>query len=64
LNPILSPLCAFPTLPLADLAPFTGEDGRPIYVAADGFVFLIDGSGIQFYGPGCGYSIFAGRYVT
>lgn len=49
----------------ADLAPFKGEDGKPIYVAADGLVFDMSSAagGREFYGPGAGYSAFAGRCV-
>jgi hypothetical protein len=51
--------------PTAELAPFTGEGGRPIYVAADGVVFNMSSheGGPAFYGPGGGYNVFAGRCV-
>lgn len=51
---------------VASLAPFTGEGGRPIYVAADGVVFNMSSheGGPGFYGPGGGYHGFAGRDAT
>lgn len=50
----------------ADLAPFKGEGGGSIYLAADGLVFDVSSNemGRSFYGPGGGYSGFAGRCVS
>jgi membrane-associated progesterone receptor component len=49
-----------------ELKPFTGAGGRAIYVAADGVVFNMSSheGGPGFYGPGGGYSGFAGRDAT
>ena len=46
----------------AELAYYDGTEDRPIYIAADGFVFDVS-SGRDFYGPGAGYHPFAGRFV-
>lgn len=51
---------------IAAISQFTGEAGRPIYVAADGIVFNMSSheGGPAFYGPGGGYNGFAGRDST
>ncbi len=44
-----------------ELSGFNGSDpSKPIYLAIKGTVFDVS-SGRQFYAPGCGYSIFAGK---
>ena len=43
-----------------DIAPFTGENDSPIYIAIDGIVLDVT-KGREYYGPGSGYNVFAGR---
>lgn len=43
-----------------DLARFTGENGKPIYVSVKNKVYDCTG-GAAFYGPGKAYAVFAGR---
>ncbi|EQC39164.1 hypothetical protein SDRG_03370, partial [Saprolegnia diclina VS20] len=45
---------------LDELRPFNGEDGKPIYVAIKGDVYDVS-TKADFYGPGAGYHLFAGR---
>lgn len=47
----------------SSLARYNGVDGASIYIALDGFVFNISSNptGADFYGPGKGYGVFAGR---
>ncbi len=51
---------------MIDLAPFTGTNEGPILVAVDGIVYDFSShpTGPAFYGPGGGYSAFAGRDAT
>ena len=44
----------------SELKQYTGENGMPIYVCIKGVVYDVS-SGAGFYGPGKGYSSFAGR---
>ncbi|KAG5490839.1 hypothetical protein JKF63_00961 [Porcisia hertigi] len=46
-----------------DLAPFTGENGVPIYMSVKGIVYDCT-SGADFYGPGKSYAVFAGKEVS
>jgi membrane-associated progesterone receptor component len=48
------------TFTAASLAPFVGEDGNPIYIALGRKVYDVS-TGADFYGPGNGYSKFAGK---
>lgn len=51
-------------LPLADLVDHDGsKPGKALLLAADGFVFNVE-KGRDFYGPGGGYSSFAGKDAT
>eukprot|EP01127_Copromyxa_protea_P002297 TRINITY_DN12198_c0_g1_i1.p1 TRINITY_DN12198_c0_g1~~TRINITY_DN12198_c0_g1_i1.p1 ORF type:complete len:111 (-),score=28.57 TRINITY_DN12198_c0_g1_i1:36-368(-) len=45
---------------LSKLRQFDGTDSKPIYVCLLGYVFDLS-SKPQFYGPGGGYSLFAGH---
>ena len=40
--------------PCIDIAPYTGEEGNPIYIAIRGHVFDVS-IAKNFYGPGSGY---------
>ncbi len=51
-----------------ELSMFTGEDGRPIYVAVDGNVYDVSANP-AIYGPGGAYAFFTGKdgaraYIT
>jgi membrane-associated progesterone receptor component len=46
-----------------ELLAFAGVDGAPIYLSCLGTVFDVT-SGADFYGPGAGYGVFAGKEVT
>ncbi len=52
-----------PPFPFAELVEYNGAGGKPIYIACDGIVFNMSSheSGPAFYGPGCGYNVFAGQ---
>jgi len=50
------------TFTLETLEPFTGENGKPVYLAFNGKVFDVTASG--FYGKGSAYHIYAGRDAT
>nr|CAG4638611.1 EOG090X0A5G [Cyclestheria hislopi] len=52
-----SPRCYFSTK--SELSNFKGIDGGPIYLAIMGKVFDVT-KGVEYYGPGGGYSFFAG----
>lgn len=45
------------------LAAMNGEDGRPIYLSVKGIVYDVT-KGADFYGPGKGYGVFAGKEVS
>ena len=45
------------------LAPFTGVDGRAIYVSLKCVVYDVS-AGVNFYGPGAPYAFFAGKEVS
>ena len=50
---------------LAELRRHDGSDpARPLHLAIGGDVFDVSVKGAQFYGPGMGYSLFAGRDAT
>ena len=44
----------------SSLREFTGEGGKPIYLALKGVVFDVS-KGRDFYGPGGGYAVLGGR---
>jgi len=50
-------------LSLSELHAYTGDDGSRIIMSIDGELLDIS-AGRELYGPGCGYSLFAGRDVT
>lgn len=58
-----------PSIPPQDmtseqLSHYTGADStKPILIAIDGTIYDVT-SGASFYGPGCGYNLFAGRDAT
>jgi membrane-associated progesterone receptor component len=58
--PKADPPTVFKTFTPPSLAPFDGNDGKPIYFAVNGRVFDVS-SGRNFYGPGGPYQNFAGR---
>ncbi|OQS01306.1 heme/steroid binding domain-containing protein [Achlya hypogyna] len=55
-KPVVAPRYFTP----AELRAFNGEDGAPIYVAIKGEIYDVS-SKADFYGPGAGYHLFAGR---